>query len=172
MSMSHAIQLPSSPPLVSSVPLGHALAYECNHTQTLQYAFISYSFLSYTQVPDYIKMNRAFTVTLTTAYPTPAGLRATDRFRVVLANPGFSTHSERHGMRNVVLPVTAAKVAPGAGGTYTATLSVVGPPSGNIAPAGFYWLHVTDQGGMQVEGKWVGGYWVPNAEGVAVQLHR
>ena len=125
-----------------------------------------------TQVPNYLKMNHAFTLTLTTSYPTPGGLRDTDRFRVVLANPGFSTHSERHGMRNSVLPVTAAKVAPGAGGIYTVTLSVIAPPNGNIAPAGFYWLHVTDQGGMRIDGKWVGGYWVPNEEGVAVKLNR
>ena len=57
-------------------------------------------------------------------------------------------------------------------GTYSVTLTVEAPPSGNIAPAGFYWLHVVDQGGMQVDGKWVGGYWVPNEEGVAVKLNR
>ena len=58
-------------------------------------------------------MATPFTVTFTTTYATPAGLRDTDRYRVVLANPGFTTHSERHGMRNIILAVTSAQVRRG-----------------------------------------------------------
>ena len=55
-------------------------------------------------------MNGDFQVTFTTTIATPAGMKDADRFRVVIANPGFSTHSSRHGMRNVFLQVTGAKV--------------------------------------------------------------
>ena len=51
-------------------------------------------------------------------------------------------------------------------GAFSVTLTVKGPPSGNIAPSGYYWLHVLDQGGAGA------GFWVPTAEGAAVKENR
>lgn len=57
-------------------------------------------------------------------------------------------------------------------GTWVVALDVIAPPNGNIAPAGMYWLHVIDQGAVNVNGQWQEGYWVPNVEGMAIQLMR
>ena len=174
------------------------------------------------QAPDNIGINDQFQITVNSPYDTPGGMADKDRFRVLLANPGFSTHSQRHGMRNVRLAVkdvaaggaasvraaanttvfaniiagrktlelvsrragrTTARMtadhnnhghqnnnndahAQGghnnkAGGGYT--LTVQGPPSGNIAPPGYYWLHVLDQAAKP-------GTWVPAVKGLVVKL--
>lgn len=58
-------------------------------------------------------------------------------------------------------------------GVSTITLTVNAPPNGNVAPAGYYWLHVTDQGAFKDSaGKWQEGHWVPNWEGAVVQVTR
>ena len=185
---------------------------------------------------------------MNTPYDTPGGMADKDRFRVLLVNPGFSTHSQRHGMRNVRLAVKdvaaggAANVRAAANTTVFAniiagrktlelasrpagsstakmtadhnnhghhnnnnnnnnhnnnnnnngakkqdpkqggnkadankgghnnnragggyTLTVQGPPSGNIAPPGYYWLHVLDQAAKP-------GRWVPAVKGLVVKL--
>ena len=66
------------------------------------------------QVPYTIAVGQTdIQVSFTTTITTPDGLSDSDRYRVVLVNPGFSTHSERHGMRNVFLQVTNVQVRSG-----------------------------------------------------------
>eukprot|EP00897_Mesotaenium_endlicherianum_P008146 jgi/Mesen1/735/ME000110S_11002 len=73
---------------------------------------------------------------------------AQSTFSVALINEGFSTHSQRYGMRLVRLQTILFDID--VNGTFTA--SVVAPPSPTIAPPGFYWLHVLDNGVPNVEG--------------------
>ena len=48
-----------------------------------------------------------------TTVATPAGLTNQERFRVVLVHPGFSTHNQRHGMRNIYLEIAKTAVSEG-----------------------------------------------------------
>ena len=63
------------------------------------------------QAPAKIALGSSFQVTLNSSFPTPSGLSNAARFRAVLAQPGFSTHAARHGMRNVILVINAATVS-------------------------------------------------------------
>ena len=67
------------------------------------------------QVPASITVGSTFAVTFTTTVATPIGIFPRERFRVVLVHPGFSTHSMRHGMRNVFLSIVTAAVGLGLG---------------------------------------------------------
>ena len=57
-----------------------------------------------------MKIGAKFKVTFTTSVESPQGLKPMDRFRAVLSNPGFSTHSSRQGMRNIFLVIDGVKV--------------------------------------------------------------
>ncbi|CAI7800254.1 unnamed protein product [Closterium sp. NIES-53] len=61
------------------------------------------------KVPTTITLNTLFSVRLNTTVATPSSL---DRFRAVLVHPGFSTHSQRMGMRNVLLDISAVWISP------------------------------------------------------------
>lgn len=90
-------------------------------------------------VPKTIKVGMRFQVNFTATiskFPQPSN------FQFTLVYPGVSTHSARHGMRNVVLKVAGLSLF--SGSYYVADLFA--PPSYNIAPPSLYWLHVLDQG--------------------------
>ena len=78
-----------------------------------------------------------------------------------------------NGTGNTSTGGVSSQQGAGEAGLYAVTLTINAPPSGNIAPAGYYWLHVIDQGGFRDgNGQWQGGNWVPNWEGAVVQLTR
>ncbi|GJP84940.1 hypothetical protein CLOP_g14986 [Closterium sp. NIES-67] len=121
------------------------------------------------RLPSTIALNSLFSVRLNTTVVSPPSLsRLIDRFRAVLVHPGFSTHSQRMGMRNVLLEISAIWISPD---NQTVTASIRAPPNGSIAPPSIYWLHILDQGGYRnADGAWVPGKWVPSLEGQPIRL--
>ena len=63
------------------------------------------------QIPHQFAIGSTFSMLFNTTVATPAGLTNQARFRVVLVHPGFSTHNQRHGMRNIYLEITKTAVS-------------------------------------------------------------
>lgn len=109
------------------------------------------------QSPSFAIVNTTFQVGFM-AYPRGGNFASLARYSVALVNPGFSTHNARHGMRNIVLDILSIEVFSNATSNRVIA-NVMAPPTLNIAPPGFYWLHVLDNG-------------VPNVEGTSIQIKR
>jgi hypothetical protein len=86
----------------------------------------------------------------------PATLSFNDHFgigspdqvsRAVLMAPGATTHGDDMNQREVELQVS--NTVPGAG------INVISPPSGNVAPPGYYMLFLLNQQGVPSVSKWV-----------------
>jgi galactose oxidase-like protein len=91
-----------------------------------------------TSAPSQIEPGQGFDIT--TGTNTPAATKA------VLMGPGADTHAVDMSQRYVPLQVT---------GQATGRLSVLAPPSVNVAPPGYYMLFVLDANGTPSVAAWV-----------------